>query len=91
MNRDQQDEILALAIRVRVAAPSVDAYALAANVMQLLNDLAHLQRECSEAHRHYCEATHGEWREKARADRAEDQRDDLAHLLTPVPAELAAA
>lgn len=91
MTAYDREQVRALAARVRVAAPSADAHTLAATTQILLDELARLQRECSETHRHYCEATHGEWREKARADRAEDQRDDLAHLLAPVPAVLAVA
>jgi hypothetical protein len=86
MNNHDLEQVRQLAARVRVAAPSVDAHALAATTLDLLDRLQRLQKECAETHRHYCEATHGEWREKARADRAEDQVAEL--LLAQHHAEL---
>lgn len=60
--------LLATTIRVGMVASPTEAYELACAVLTLIDRVERLTIEATEAHRHYAEAVHGEWLEKARAD-----------------------
>lgn len=70
--------LLATTVRVGQEASRSEAFELACAVLTLLDRVERLTAECTESHRHYVEAVHGEWAEKARADGADINAARLA-------------
>jgi len=60
------------------------------DVRPLVDELRHKVAEADEAHRHHNAATHGEWREKARADTLQDEVTRLRAENDQLRAALAA-
>lgn len=79
------------------AARSTDKHALESatfllvvavdDIRPLVDELRHKVAEADEAHRHHNAATHGEWREKARADALQDEVTRLLALVDQLEAE----